>query len=93
MPSSSQRRMPFVVSVVVLIASLACSLSTSTTPQPVSPTAAQPSAQTLPPVARVSPFAGKLPRRHAFTDRNTAQRHRAGRLCPQRRICGRCDHP
>jgi hypothetical protein len=61
MSSSSQRRIPFVVSVIVLIASLACSLSTSATPQPVSPTAAPPSAQTLPPVARVSPSPAASP--------------------------------
>lgn len=54
MPSSSPRQMPFAGFIVLLIASLACSLSASATPSPVS-TAAPPPAQTLPPVARVSP--------------------------------------
>ena len=53
MPPSSPRRMPLVVVIALLIVSLACSLSASATPPPVSAT--EPLTQTLPPVARVSP--------------------------------------
>jgi hypothetical protein len=55
MPSSSLHRRPLTVFIVLLIASLACSLSTSAAPQQVSTAVPLPSAPTLPPVARVSP--------------------------------------
>ena len=55
MPSTSSRRTLLVAIVIILITGLACSLSTSATPQSVGTAAPQPPAQTLPPVARVSP--------------------------------------
>jgi hypothetical protein len=61
MPSASSRRILPVAIVVVLIAGLACSLNTSATSQSVSTIAPPSSAQTLPPVARVSPSSAISP--------------------------------
>lgn len=55
MPSVSSRRAVQLLCVFVLVTSLACSLGTAATPQPVNTVAAPPPAQTLPPVARVTP--------------------------------------